>query len=134
VVKEYDKQAQDFLEANKLRFAARRRPDGSPPPWATANSQYGFHYKVTIARKNGGSISFSFWDSVANKQNRKSLTAYDVLSCLACDINCPETFKDFCDEFGLDSSESDFRRCNKFAVRLRKFFTKEEISQLEDIR
>src|SRR5688572_19913177 len=56
---------------------------------------------------------------------------YDVLACISSDIHCPETFEDFCAEFG-DSKDSikalqTFRRCSAFAKRLRSFFTKEEM-------
>lgn len=54
------------------------------------------------------------------------------------DAHTPETFKDWCDEYGDDPDSlkalQTFRRCNTFANRLRAFFTPAELDQLSEIQ
>lgn len=65
-------------------------------------------------------------------------SAYDVLACISSDVNCPNTFEDFCSEYGYESDSikalQTFRRCSRFAARLRSFFTPSEIEELQEIR
>lgn len=64
-------------------------------------------------------------------------TPYDVLSCISGDVHCPDTFEDFCAEFGYDTDSikalQTFRRCSAFARRLKAFFTAQEIEELSEI-
>lgn len=76
------------------------------------------------------SISFEFHGSVADyEKGVKTLSSYDVLACCSGDINCPETFEDFCAEYGYDidscKAENTFRACLVQARKLRKFFNTE---------
>ncbi len=68
----------------------------------------------------------------------KGVSAYDVLACISGDVNCAETFKDFCDEMGEDQDSikalQTFRRCSRFAKRLQEFFTPSEIEALQEIQ
>lgn len=65
-------------------------------------------------------------------------TAYDILACISSDVNCPETFKDFCGDYGCEEDSiqalQTFRRCSRFAKRLREFFTKQEQEELSEIQ
>jgi hypothetical protein len=60
-----------------------------------------------------------------------------VLACISGDAYTPETFADFCAEYGYESdsikSLQTFRRCSAFAKRLRAFFTGAELEQLQEI-
>lgn len=65
-------------------------------------------------------------------------SAYDVLACISSDVYCPETFAEFCADYGYEADSikalQTFRRCSAFAKRLRAFFTAEELSQLSEIQ
>lgn len=62
---------------------------------------------------------------------------YDILACLSGDVHCPETFKDFCGEFGYEQDSikalQTFKRASSFSKRLRAFFTADEIEALQEI-
>jgi hypothetical protein len=68
----------------------------------------------------------------------KHPSAYDVLACISGDAYTPETFADFCAEYGYESDSikalQQFRRCDRFAKRLRAFFTEAELTELSEIR
>lgn len=63
-------------------------------------------------------------------------TEYDILACL--EIYIPDTFDDFCDEFGYDndsiSALNTYLACQRQWAALRKIFTKEQIEKLSEIR
>lgn len=65
-------------------------------------------------------------------------TPYDVLACISSDVHCPETFADFCAEYGSDEdrrkAEQTFRRASAFARKLRTFFTDAEQEELSEIQ
>ncbi len=67
-----------------------------------------------------------------------NLRPYSVLARLSSDIYCPETFADFCAEYGYDEdsrkAEQTFRRCLAFSRKLHAFFTEAEIEQLSEIQ
>jgi hypothetical protein len=72
-------------------------------------------------------VSFDFWNSYQDQQDGDTeIGAYEVLSCISSDINTPKTLEEFCSEFGYDRdsrrAEATWRRCEKFARRLREFF------------
>ena len=158
---EYEQQAQAFLDKHGLKFRATCAPSDfqRPPDWADdPSAKHGLLYKVTLWRgKNGvGRLSFDFWDSLHNREivergewrgachsdriaaKKARPTAYDVLACIGSDVQCPETFEDFCGDYGLDKdsrkAEATWQRCVKFAGQLRDFFTEAEIDELAEIR
>lgn len=149
---DYEKQAADFLEKFGIKFRATLS-DSKPAMWEPA----GHHYRVTLSKPDGhaslyrgvkdgvpqkmrpGRLVFDFWGSKADMDNKRTeLSAYDVLACISGDVHTPETFKEFCDEFGYDTdsikAKQTFERANRFAKRLRDFFTQEEIEQLQEIQ
>lgn len=83
-------------------------------------------------------LVFDFWGSKADADKGEHPSAYDVLACLSSDVNTPETFKDFCSEYGYDADSLKalqvFRRCDRFGKRLRAFFTAKEIEELSEIQ
>lgn len=95
---------------------------------------------MTIKRQGDSrrSISFDFWNSLHDVQQGKSPTAYDVLACVSGDVYSPETFEDFCSEYGYDAdsrkAEQTFKAVDKFARKLRAFFSESEIEALSEIR
>jgi hypothetical protein len=131
-----DKAAQWLREHGlKLRIT---ESDTKTAPWEPA----GHHYRVTIIREatkgKAGRLVFDFWGSQADMEAGKDATPYDVLACISSDIYTPETFEDFCSEFGYDQdsikAKQTFNRANKFAQRLRAFLTEEEQETLAKIR
>lgn len=128
---DYEKQACDFLHKNQITIAIVLSGT-KEAPWQPA----GHHYVVTLQR-TGKRLSFDFWGSSADKCKGVDPTAYDVLACISSDVHCPETFADFCADYGYDEdsrkAEQTFRKCSAFAKRLRAFFTEEEQEQLSEI-
>lgn len=120
-----------FLENNGITMRVTLS-DSKPAPWVTA----GHHYRVTLSRK-GGRLVFDFWGSKADADVKEDPTQASILECISSDINTPDTFKDFCSEFGYEtdsiSGKQTFTRANSFAKRLRSFFRAEEIEQLHSL-
>lgn len=83
-------------------------------------------------------MSFDFWGSQYDKEKGVQPSAYDILSCVASDSSCPDTFKDFCAEFGYDEdsrkAEATFKRCLAFSKKINAFFTEEELEALREIQ
>lgn len=141
---DYQKQATDFLAKFNIKFRATLS-DTKTPQWGD-NAKHGHHFRVTLSKgergqgvKFGRRVTFDFWSSIADLEaGIETVDAYSVLSCISGDVNCPDTFKDFCGEYGYgeDSIQAlqTFRRCASFGRRLRAFFTEQEIAELEEIR
>jgi hypothetical protein len=147
---DYQKQAADFLEKFGIKFVAKLS-DTKTPPWPVTNREvhkknHGHHFRVMISKgkrgqgvKFGQRVAFDFWASLADMDKGiKTVTPYDVLACISGDVNCPETFADFCAEYGYDedsrSAEKIFKNAATFGRRLRAFFTPEEIEALQKIQ
>lgn len=154
---EYEAQAEKFLNDNDLALVAAFKGDRCPP-WCGEDGpqcMHGDRYRVTIRRKirtdrlkgsvpglnPGGppsSVSFDFWNSLVDSQAGERPTAYDVLACISSDAYTPETFADFCGEYGYDEDSRKalklFKRCRKFADKLNAFFAPEEVEKLAEIQ
>jgi hypothetical protein len=133
----YDRQAADFLSANGIKFRANLAATQKPAPFAEAGEKCGNHYRVTLSGK-ARRLTFSFWGSIKDAEEGKPVTAYSILACISNDANTPETFADFCSEYGYDSdsikARDTFKRCALFARRLRAFFTEAELQGLAEIQ
>ena len=134
---EYDKQAADFLAKYGIKFRATLS-DTKTAEWDDGKTGQRHHYRITLS-KPGAGVSFDFFGSVADyKAGRKEATPYDVLACLSSDANTPETFEEFCSEYGYNADSrkdyATFRRCDRLARRLRAFFTAEELAGLNEIQ
>lgn len=131
---EYHTQADAFLSCFSVRCRITLS-DTKAPNWQPA----GHHYRVTLSRiGKPGRVTFDFWGSVADANANREPHAYDVLACISGDVNCPDTFAEWCAEYG-DSADSikalqTWRRCHAFAKRLNAFFTAQEIKALQEIR
>ncbi len=101
-------------------------------------------------------MDFPFWDSYADRKarntpimglskterlrrrekNGKPLFAYDILASIFTDT--PESFSEFCSEFGYStdsiSARETFIRCGELTAKLKAFFTKQELEELNDIQ
>lgn len=112
------------------REQAKRMLGGKQIPVFPATTCAPYHPKITCPCCNGcGSVK---------TEEIKHPSAYDVLACISGDAYTPETFADFCAEYGYESDSikalQQFRRCDRFAKRLRAFFTESELQELSEIR
>jgi hypothetical protein len=147
----YDTQAEQFLTSNGIKFRATLS-DTKTPAWSD-NGMRGHHYRVTLSRSLDSRVAiaeesgkappprltFDFWSSIADADKGiKTVRPYDVLACISGDAYTPETFADFCGEYGYEQdcikALQTFRRCSAFAKRLRAFFTEAELEQLQEIQ
>lgn len=105
-------------------------------------------YEIIVAR-NGKTITFRYVDSLKNTmlyriancevsyQAAKELKAaresalYSILTWIRSDFYCPDTFEDFCSEFGYGTdsikAEKLFRNCREQSKKLQSIFTSEEM-------
>jgi hypothetical protein len=100
--------------------------------------RHGHHYRVTLS-KPAKRLTFDFWSSIKDAEDGiETVTPYNVLACISGDAYTPETFADFCADYGYESDSikalQTFRRCSAFAKRLRAFFTETELEQLQEIQ
>jgi CDGSH-type Zn-finger protein len=134
-VSPYDQQAAQFLAQFGLTFRATLS-DSKTPAWDDGG-EYRPHYRVTIS-KPGKRLTFDFWGSINAGRTGEPLTAYSALACLSSDAYCPQTFADFCAGYGYEEdsrkAEQTFRRSDRFARRIREFFTMEELGALSNIQ
>lgn len=145
---EYHAQADAFL----ARFGLKCRitlSNSKVAPWSDDGEHN--HYRVTLSRpwivtKIAGSthagkptrLVFDWWDGITQTREGRKPHAHDVLACISGEGSCPETFAEFCAEYGYDSdsikAKQTFRRAHAFAKRLHAFFTAEELEALAEIR
>ena len=125
----YQQQAADFLAKYGITFSAKLA-NTKTPSWKD-DSRPVNHFIVTL-KQGKKRVSFDFFDSINNyEKGIKELNAYSVLACCSSEIYCPDTFKDFCDEFGYDydsrKAEKTFKSLKKFSNKLQKFFSSKEM-------
>ena len=100
------------------------------------DKEYRHVISVSMAR-DGHKISFPFGLSVNDTEKIRAgtfeewNTLYDVLACTGSEFFIPETFGEFCAEFGYDEdsrkAEKTFRACRIQSAKLHKIFTDEEV-------
>ena len=92
-------------------------------------------YRCTISGRGRGRTSFVFHNSVNDTSDGKEPRAYDLLACLQ--KYDPGDFENFCSEFGYDTDSRSAHKTWKAVVnewrKVRKFFTDEELEQLQEI-
>ena len=123
----YQQQAADFLAKHGISFSFKLA-NTKRPSW-DENRQCN-HFVVTF-KKGGRRVSFDFFDSISNfEKGITVLDAYSALSCCSSELYCPDTFEEFCNEFGYDNdsrqAEKTFKALSKFSAKLQKFFDTEE--------
>jgi hypothetical protein len=141
----YDAQASRFLSDHGITFAVERSVNQTQcPQWCDPKEPHHSHgdvYVVTLTGRRGRhrrTIQFPYWASLRAKEEGLPPSAYDVLASLSGDSECPDTFEEFCTEYGYDTdsrqAEAVFNRCRPFALRLRAFFSPDELAALREIR
>ena len=89
---------------------------------------------------NAPRFSGKFGNSIndSNEQPGKHPSAYSLLASLSGDVNIPDNFEDFCSYYGYDTDSikalKSWKRCDKYAKRLRVFLTKEMQEELQEIQ
>ena len=125
---EYDQQAADFLKNYGVTLTIKRAKD-KRPGWAEPGDPHGNRYRVTLTHPDRQPLRFNFWGSINDRAKGEDLTAYSVLACISGDVNCPETFAEFCAEYGYDEDSrkalATFKRCDRFGRQIRAFFSDE---------
>lgn len=131
---DYDKQATEFLSRHGLKLRITLS-DSKPAPWED-DKGYRPHYRVTLSGA-GRRMTFDFWGSLNDGAAGTHPSEYSVLACISSDLGCPESFDDFCAEYGYEEDSrkalQTFRRADRFARRLRDFLTSEEQDNLAEI-
>ncbi len=133
-INEYAKQAQDFLQSTGVNLRIRLS-NTKTAPWDKRDEDRN-HYLVTLSRK-GQRMTFDFFGSINDAASGREPNSYDVLSCISSDYYTPDSFAEFCGEYGYDQDSITalkmFKRCDRFAKRLQAFFTEQEAQQLSEI-
>lgn len=91
-------------------------------------------YTVILSRGKK-KIKFRYGDSVNNTHDGKTtLDLYSVLCVVGSEYFCPETFEDFCSEFGYSedsrSAEKLFLRLKKMSEKLHNMFSEDEANAM----
>lgn len=127
---DYNKQATDFLNATSTTFKVK----------FYKHAKY-FHedeylrdiYKISLIRGEK-KHTFTFGQSIENKGIQPS--EYDILACIT--KYDPETFKDFCSEFGYNTNNRNAEKiykavCKEWAM-VQDLWSEEEIELLREIQ
>lgn len=135
IATDYQLQAKQWLSEHGLNLRITLS-NTKPANWEPS----GNHYRVTLTREavKGARLVFDFWGSLNDMEKGEDPGAYDVLACISGDVNTPDTFKEFCSEYGYEADSikalQTFRRADRFAKRLREFLTEEERETITAIR
>jgi len=132
-VSKYDEQAAEFLYKTGTTVEINRVTN-TCPPWGDKKHIHGDKYLVKLTR-GSRTYQFDYWNSLHDKENKIKPCSYDVLSCL--DVNSPDTFKDFCSEFGYDEDsrkvEKIFYDVQHQVISLKTLFNDTELEMLGEI-
>jgi hypothetical protein len=131
---DYEKQSRDFLTKHNISFKAVFKGDKCPL-WDDPKHIHGDRYLITLKRDKR-QYSFSFWNSLRDKQEGNTPTPYAVLTCI--EKYDYGTFEDFCCEFGYDidsrKAEKTYKEVVKQYKKVVAFFTASEIEELQEIQ
>jgi|APGre2960657404_1045060.scaffolds.fasta_scaffold184490_2 hypothetical protein len=129
-------QPADTLSEMGVRLTITPTDSGKCPPFCDGKHIHGDEHRCTFSR-GGRSLRFSFWNSLNDARTGTPADLQSVVNCVAMDGNCPQTFEDFCAEYGYDEdsrkAERTFRTCADFARRINAFFTAEELEKLAEL-
>ena len=98
---DYEKQALYFAK----KYGVKLQILGSEYKTFWSEEQKRWVFKCKLSR-NSKSYNFEFGQSIANGSNEPAM--YDILSCLT--KYDPETFENFCAEFGYDINSRDSKK------------------------
>ena len=117
ILNEYQQQVQNFANKFGVKFKATWLKFGKH----FENDEQNRHiFKITLSR-NGKRFSFNFGQSIAEGSIEPNL--YSVLACLQkYEVG---TFEDFCNDFGYELYDENYRGKNKSSVKIYKAVQKE---------
>ena len=127
---------EDFLK--KTNTKATYNKEGCMPSPIFGNRDTKNHNKYRVTLKNDkGSISFLFWDSIANTEAHKDLDINDAIASFGLDLGAIEdsmSYQDFKSQFYNQTEENiaqkAFNGCRKQAEKAKKLFDENQIKEL----
>jgi hypothetical protein len=127
---DYQQQAADFLTKHGIAFSFKLA-NTKRPSWD--NGRKCNHFVVTL-KKGNRRVSFDFFDSTSNfEKGVIVLDAYSVLACCSSELHCPDTFEEFCGDFGYETDSwnayNTFKALRKMSKKLQKFFDNEQMRE-----
>lgn len=132
IVNEYTKQALDFLSATKTNLTITFKKRGAMQ-WDKGVERDIYRCKL---KNKTGSFSFDFGQSINGSNKNELPTEYDVLTCLT--KYDPESFEDFCANYGYDEDSRTAERVYKAVVKefnnMQRLFTSDELELLTVIQ
>lgn len=134
---DYEAQGINFLNATSTSLVIKYKAFGKH----FSDDKEGRHIFSCRLKNDLGSYSFDFGQSIS--AGNKQPSAYDILSCLT--KYDPESYEDFCDEFGYErySSETGRRNMQTYRIYLAvlkewravdRLFTEEQLEILTEIQ
>lgn len=132
----YEAQANKFLTDHGITLKAAYIGCKCPRWCDDTKHVHGAKYRITLKR-SGKSISFDFWNSYDDMRKGRDPSAYDVLACISSDYHAPDTFENFCAEYGYDEDSrkalATFKAVERMSIKLRSFLSEEEADDLSAI-
>jgi hypothetical protein len=120
---EYERLATLFLEKFDLVIHADLLDDVCPP-WCDGNHIHGKHYLVTVMDKGEQrSFEFDFWESEKDKDENNRPNNYPILAMVSSTIDADP----------WDADEATLQKIAEFTERAKKFFTGEELKELQNL-
>lgn len=119
---------QQYCKDKQIQMTAHKVKDNDamkPLPGSTQDEDRWYktatHWKLVLTM-DGRVMVVGYSQGSAHKDAPK---VADVLDCLCSDATCPDTFEDFCSEYGYDTdsrrAERTFQACLKSRDDLREF-------------
>jgi len=124
---DYQKKANRFLDKFGMTLHAELAGEEKRCPlWCDGNHYHGDHYIAWIMDKTGEreDFRFDFWNSLISSANGNRPTNYEILSCLACDIEHAGS---------LLNDEETQQQLEAQSKEIEAFFTEEELEELKEI-
>lgn len=126
---DYNNQATDFLQATGTTFTSEYKDHR---PYFTDDKNSRDIYSIVLKNKSHR-YRFNFGQSINNTGSHPK--PYDVLTCLT--KSDPDTFKNFCSEYGYDNDSRKAYKTYKAVKRewenVKRLFTTEQIEMLQEI-
>lgn len=130
---DYDKQAADFLAKHNL-ILTKELSNSKGANW----QPHGNHYIITLDRGHDP-IHFDFFGSINDMNNGVDPSDYEILSTVSAELDCPETFGEYLDEFGVvpegsyEATETMWKSWKEFSDTLHEFLTEDEKTDVREI-
>ena len=138
MVNEYDRQAETFLEENKIKVEFNYMGKLKPKWGDRKVNTYSVIFKNREGVKPNREFNLVFHDSIHNTEQRirKTPKPYNILACIS-GTYYNEDFNDFCSEYGYDNDSikafETWKAVNEEAEKMLSFFSEEELTELRDI-